>query len=329
MSGAGALRRQRRTFDVWPGFVDALATLLMVIIFLLLVFVLAQFFLSNLLSGREQTISRMHRQIAELTDVLAMERKSQANLKDQFDIVSSELEASIKAKDGLAGQIASHAEALESEKKLSAEARDELALLNRQMAALREQLAALAAALEVSEKENEAKKTEIVALGQRLNVALAGKVEELARYRSEFFGKLREILGKQKGVRIEGDRFVFSSEVLFASGSAELNGAGKTQLAQLAATLVETAKRIPGNINWVLRVDGHTDNLPIKTDRFPSNWELSTARAISVLRFLASQGISEERMVAAGFGEFHPLDQAKDENARSRNRRIELRLDSK
>jgi chemotaxis protein MotB len=157
-------------------------------------------------------------------------------------------------------------------------------------------------------------------------VALASKVQELARYRSEFFGRLREVLGKRKDVRIVGDRFVFQSEVLFETGSAELGGAGQQQLGQLARALTEIAARIPKDLPWVLRVDGHTDRIPIHTPEFRSNWELSTARAISVVRFLIDQGIPADHLAATGFGEHQPLDPGLSEAALRRNRRIELKL---
>ena len=169
----------------------------------------------------------------------------------------------------------------------------------------------------------------IADLGRRLNLALAGKVEELQRYRSEFFGRLRELLGNRAGIRVVDDRFVFQSEVLFASGSAALEVAGERQMAQLALTLLEIAREIPPDIPWILRVDGHTDSVPIRTTQFPSNWELSTARAISVVRYLTSQGIPPERLAATGFGEFQPIDRRDDEIGFRRNRRIELKLTSR
>jgi chemotaxis protein MotB len=169
----------------------------------------------------------------------------------------------------------------------------------------------------------------IANLGQRLNTALASKVQELAGYRSEFFGRLRKVLGNRQGIQIVGDRFVFQSEVLFASGSDELAPAGRLQMAKLGETLKEISAGIPSDINWVLRVDGHTDRIPIKTLQFPSNWELSAARAISVVKFLVSQGIPANRFAATGFGEFQPLDARNDEFAFRRNRRIELKLDQR
>ena len=182
--------------------------------------------------------------------------------------------------------------------------------------------ARLNAALDAADAKAKDQQAQIVDLGQKLNRALASKVEELARYRSEFFGKLREALAGQRDVQIVGDRFVFQSEVLFPSGSAQLQPAGEKQLAEVAQRLIEIASRIPKDINWVLQVDGHTDDKPINNVVFPSNWELSAARAIAVVKFLHSQGIPNERLVAAGYGEYQPLSAIDT----ARNRRIELKL---
>ena len=221
------------------------------------------------------------------------------------------------------------ARSFSDEQKISAAAKAQVTLLNRQIAAIRRQIAALNAALEASESKDKTQQVEIANLGQRLNAALASKVQELARYRSEFFGRLREALGNRRDIQIVGDRFVFQSEVLFASGSDHLAANGTAQLAKLAKTLKEIAAGIPKDINWVLRVDGHTDRVPISTPKFPSNWELSTARAISVVKYLISQGIPPSRFAASGFGEFQPLDSRDDEIAYRRNRRIELKLDQR
>lgn len=215
---------------------------------------------------------------------------------------------------------------LSQEKLITTSARKHVELLNRQIAALRQQLARLEAALDVSEKKSKDQKVQIVDLGRRLNLALASKVEELARYRSEFFGRLREVLGTRKDIRIVGDRFVFQSEVLFSSGSATLSEGGRQQIARLTRTLLQISKTIPKGLNWVLRVDGHTDILPIATTRFPSNWELSATRAIAVVKTMTGLGVAPNRLVAAGFGEFQPIDPREDEIGFRRNRRIEFKL---
>ena len=435
---AALARRAQRSTNIWPGFVDALATLLLVLMFLVMVFVLAQFFLNEALSGRDAALQKLESQVSELADLLGLERAQGAELRLNIAQLSEELQASVALRDDLnatiealtlraetaeqtterlnkaleeafatieadktklasqsselaalstraesaeeraarlkkaledayatveadkakievqvrelaaltqsvaalralkeeletkitemSGKLGESEAAVIAERDISESARARLALLNRQMAALREQLAQLSAVLEASEVLSKKQKVQIANLGKRLNAALATKVQELSRYRSEFFGRLREVLGRQPGVRIVGDRFVFQSEVLFASGSAELGEAGKEQLGRLADTLREISIKIPKDIDWILRIDGHTDKLPIKTAQFPSNWELSSARAISVVKFLKSREIPANRLVAAGFGEHQPLDDRDDEIGYRRNRRIELKL---
>ncbi|MGH6945961.1 MAG: peptidoglycan -binding protein [Kiloniellales bacterium] len=438
MQSAGR-RASRRTFNVWPGFVDALSSLLLVIIFVLLVFIISHFFLSIALTGRDEALQRLETQVNELANLLSLERSASAELRLNVAQLSAELQSSLAAREELSSQIAAfgsererlqsalaEAEAKEAQARAALEqleettaadrekvelqlaeiaalqqAREELArrlteadaenakvakeledaykaidadkekierllseiailqslrdeltnrlasaeeatseqqrltedaerqvlILNRQIQALRQQLARIAAALEASEAEAKQQDVQIADLGRRLNVALASKVQELARYRSEFFGRLREVLGDNPNIRIVGDRFVFQSEVLFATGSAELGEPGKVQLSRFAATLKEIAAKIPPGIDWILRVDGHTDRRPINTFAFPSNWELSTARAVSVVKYLITEGIPPERLVAAGFGEFYPLEEGNGEADWERNRLIELNID--
>ena len=381
-------RNQHRT-DIWPGFVDALAALLMVIIFLLMVFVIAQFFLNDALTGRDEALERLQVQVSDLADLLSLERQANEELRASTAKLSDELQASISISDGLKKQvknlklqaktaeelaanlknelalslsnIGANEEIIESqltqinalrndveslkalreeleekvtqllskvsnkdeqlitEKKLSQTARTQIALLNKQVAALRKQILQIANILEASEKIAKQRRVKIANLGKRLNAALASKVQELARYRSEFFGRLRDVLGSQPGIRIVGDRFVFQSEVLFSKGSDQLENEGQKQIQQLAGTLREITVKIPKNIDWILRVDGHTDQIPIRTTRFPSNWELSTARAISVVKFLVQRGISPTNLAATGFGEFQPIDPRDTEEAYIRN----------
>lgn len=382
----GLSRRRNRDVNTWPGFVDALATLLMVIIFLLMIFVVAQVYLGAALSGRDQALNDLTAQVNELTNLLSLERTNNqrmeleltqlttelSNTSDQRDelrdraaalasqlsaaeLSADEMEKKLlaalanleekeaelstareKADEQMADQesrieelsalLASRAAELEDEKKLSTEAQAQVAALNQQMLALRQQLQKIQAALEVSERENEDKQAQIVNLGQRLNAALATKVAELQRYRSEFFGRLREVLGDRQDIRVVGDRFVFQSEVLFTSGSADLGEEGQEQLAKLGDTLKTISAEIPDDIDWVMRVDGHTDKVPIRNLKFASNWELSAARAISVVKFLIERGVPPNRLVAAGFGEYQPLDNRDDEIAYRRNRRIEFKI---
>ncbi len=522
-------RRNRQALDIWPGFVDALATLLMVIIFLLMIFVISQLYLNDALVGRDAALDRLNRQIADMAEQLGLERAANEDLRANIDSVSQQLRTSLSRRDDLeselstlrgqrnailsqldaavtdrdrllsaladaegrladlevraaatrnelndnrqrlqrneqalaanrvalsesqaalaasqaaldesqaalaqnqaslnetqaaldasAANLAATQQELEITQKAAADqeivlsqsrrdledayatidankktieaqltdldrlsrdivalqalrndllqtvsdleaanlakdeeleiteetlqtnlqaldesteaallARAEAARLAQEVEALKEQMGRLNRLLEESEAKDAEQQAQIVDLGRRLNVALASKVQELARYRSEFFGRLREILGNRSDVQIVGDRFVFQSEVLFSQGSDELGEEGRTQLGQLAETLITISSNIPDEINWVLRVDGHTDSIPISTSRFPSNWELSAARAISVVKFLSAQGIPEQRLAATGFGEYQPLDPAENQAAYRKNRRIELKL---
>ena len=382
---ATAARRNRRSIDIWPGYVDALAALLMVVIFVLLVFVVAQAMLSRTVSMQDLELAALHREIAELTRQLGLAEEQNDALQDKTSALSSliselmgekvelnaRLDALTSANAGLEEDLAGLSEAraalamesatlsealagsreetgalirrlrateqtlaqrgaeLDEERSISAAARAELALLNRQILELRRRLEEIATALAAAEAVKQAQEAEIADLGKRLNIALAREVNRLSRYQSEFFGRLREVLGESPDIRVEGDRFVFSSELLFASGTADLGERGRTQLVRFAATLRELAARIPDDLDWVLRVDGHTDRVPIRTARYASNWELSTARAVEVVRFLIDQRIPPRRLVAAGFGEYHPLDPGNSPTALARNRRIEFKLTSR
>lgn len=334
-------RRRERGVDYWPGFVDALATLLLAIMFLLSVFVLAQFLLSQEITGRDQVLNRLNAQINELTQLLALERSGAQDLEDSLATLRASLEQveadrsrlqQLLEQDAGAGsqaqaRIGSLSQELDEERQVSQRAMSQVELLNQQIQALRNQIAALEGALELSEARDREANVKIADLGRRLNVALAQRVQELNRYRSDFFGRLREILSDREGIRIVGDRFVFQSEVLFPSGSEQINPAGQEEMRRLAEAILELQREIPPEISWVLRVDGHTDNIPLSgTGRFRDNWELSTARSTSVVKFLIENGVPPERLVAAGFGEFQPLDDADTAEARDRNRRIELKL---
>ncbi|MEE2950556.1 MAG: peptidoglycan -binding protein [Pseudomonadota bacterium] len=333
-------RRAERGVDYWPGFVDALSTLLLAIMFLLSVFVLAQFLLSREISGKDAVLDRLNSQIAELTQLLALERSAGQDYEDQIATLRASLAGITDERDQLqtalnsgAGsvaeanqQLSALQENLEDERSISQRAQSQIELLNQQLAALRQQIAALEAALEASETRDRESQTKIADLGRRLNVALAQRVQELSRYRSDFFGRLREILAGRDNIRIVGDRFVFQSEVLFSSGSADLQAAGTDELDQIATAIKEIAREIPSDINWIIRVDGHTDNVPVSSNRFIDNWELSTARADAVVRYLVDQGVPGEHLAAAGFGEFQPLEEGDSPEARSRNRRIEFKL---
>ncbi len=308
-------RGRREVMNYWPGFVDALSTLLLGIIFMLTVFVVVQFFLSQEVTGK----TSLEETIAQLRASLSGAESERDRIKGLYEGLSSGANTAQSQVGALNSQI-------ESEKRVSARALAQVELLNQQISALRRQLSALEAALDLSEKRDKDAQTRIADLGQRLNLALAQRVQELSRYRSEFFGRLHAILGNRPDIRVVGDRFVFQSEVFFDSGSAAVRPEGLVELDKLAGALLELEKQIPKEIAWVLRIDGHTDVRPIVTAQFPSNWALSSARAISVVQYLIAKGISPQRLVAAGFGEFQPLDNERTEDAYRRNRRIELKL---
>ncbi|MGI9303818.1 MAG: peptidoglycan -binding protein [Gammaproteobacteria bacterium] len=457
---------RRRSNDIWPGFVDALASILMVFIFMLLVFVLAQFFLSDMLAGRDKALDELAQRVNELADTLSLERDASAELRAEITDLTSRLRATLEERDGLRASLAltsrrareaggraqasedrvtelkalleetqrmvsadketirlklleiaslqqdiyalreireeleakvgsvadtlklrdnslaearEQSEALEQEvgslrdrskalatqladerertrlaqvdideknigieelslrigeadralveeRELSKQAQSQVALLNQQIESLRRQISQLSAALQLSETTVDEQKVKLDELGQKLNLALAQRVQELSRYRSDFFGRLREVLGNHPDISVVGDRFLFQSELLFASGSADIGAAGKQQLEKLADTLKSVSEDIPEDIDWILRIDGHTDARPIRTRRYPSNWELSTARAVSIVNYLVAQGIPAQRLAATGFAEFRPIDDRKTLQANARNRRIELKL---
>ncbi|MCB1952723.1 MAG: peptidoglycan -binding protein [Zoogloeaceae bacterium] len=370
-----SLGRRRRGIDFWPGFVDALAALLMVMIFVILIFTIGQFVLTDAVSGRDRALAQLNAELSELAEQLSLETNARKKATVQLGELSASLASTESARQALdvrlqsteaaraeseAARAASEAEglrliadiaalqrlkaeleaesarlasqldstgtALKEKTELSERSIAQVELLNRQLAALRTQLEQLNEALGAAETAARSKDLEIEELGKKLNVALASRVQKLARYRSEFFGRLREVLDKRDDVQIVGDRFVFSSEVLFDSASDNVSEAGKNQLAKLASTLKGIAREIPADLPWVLQVDGHTDRLPINTERFPSNWELSTARALSIVKFLRAQGIEPQRLAATGYGEFHPLDERDTPAAYAKNRRIELKL---
>jgi len=375
-------RNVRAADNIWPGFVDALSSLLLVLIFLLVVFVLAEFFLGRILSGRDESLVRLNLQVLELADLLSLEQAANNDMRGEMTQLSAQLQASTADRDELAGQVnlllarqrdlladlksadstvdetetsvddlklqlaaalamveaaqvterqsrdrtADAQSELAEARRISSTAQRQVALLNHQIAQLRIQLASIQQALEISESAVSDQNIQIADLGSRLNVALAKKVEELSRYQSECFGRLGEILAGRSDVSIEGDRFVIQSGVLFETGAATLGEEGGRQIADLAGLLLEISSEIPPEVNWILRIDGHTDKRPINTFEFKSNWQLSAARAITVAQGLIDAGLPPERVMAAGFGEFHPIDRNENDDAYRRNRRIELKL---
>ena len=366
----------------WPGFVDALATLLMVIIFVLMVFVLIQVNLAYRVSGQDATLGEMRQQLASLGELLNIERRASADLAANLAQITNQLNASKTNKDELQAQLANVQAAIAArnsqiaaltvkqadteaalaaarnslEERLGAlqlaegqlamaqaqnqsaanridalraettASKAEIAQMTGVLAALRLRIEELTSLLAEKDRQATQDKVAIASLGRSLNNALASRVQELQRFRSEFFGRLRDVLKGRDDVQIVGDRFVFQSEVLFAQGHAEIAVEGQDQLAKLAVALADIATKIPEDINWVLQVDGHTDDVPIRAGRYADNWDLSTERALSVVRFLNQQGLPANRLAAAGYGEFQPLDAADNDDARRKNRRIELKI---
>ncbi|MDC9701098.1 MAG: peptidoglycan -binding protein [Alphaproteobacteria bacterium] len=326
--------------NYWPSFVDVMTSLMLVLIFLLSIFMVAQLFLSQEIQSKDTILNRLNSEINELTKLLSLESDNKKRLTKELNLLNvslldseterKQLQALVKAhtsqKAATQKNIIKLQTSLKSEKKISTAFLKKIEMLNQQIFALRSQLSALASILEAVEKKDREKNVKIADLGQRLNIALAQKIQLLAHYRSDFFGKLRDILGTRSDIRILGDRFVFQSEVLFDTGSDQLNSAGQLEIDKIAKALLDLEKEISSEIKWILRVDGHTDERPIRSERFPSNWELSVARALSVVHHLIIGGVSPKRLVAAGFGQYQPLTNETDEESLRKNRRIELKL---
>jgi len=350
----GSKRRTRSTINVWPGYVDALSALLMLIIFMLLIYVVSQLYLSQTLSDKDSELARLNSQLQEISQLLGLEQEQTDALEQAMSTLQTEygdtlalneqLSDSLEAEreNRLEQQYNAEAQALrvedleksvtqteaelENESLLSQSQRAIILRLSNQITALQDQLSRITAALRLQENLTAEKAAELKDVGKRLNTLLAERVNQLERFQSEFFGRLREILQDNENIRIVGDRFLLPSELLFASGSASLGESGKRELDKLANVLLDVVSAIPGDIDWILRIDGHTDRIPINTAEFPSNWELSTARAVSVVRYLASKDVPEKRMAAAGFGEFFPVATGNTPDALQQNRRIEVKL---
>ena len=375
---AGLRNRNRRVADIWPGFVDAISTLLLVLIFLLSLFLASEFFLSKMLSNKEDALEGLNLQIFQLSELLSLEKKENKDLSNTISALNNKLNSVNFSSDLMTMEISNLKEKnidlnnliadlknnkneiikniqnlnvdnknlelkirellatlsatkvklnkAEEEIELSEAAKNQVTILNIQVADLREQLAAIESLLDIRREELKKKDVQIAELGKKLNTALAVKVGELTKYKSEFFGRLREILGNRKDVQIVGDRFIFQSEVLFESGSADIGVNGINELNQLSKILIDITDKIPSDIPWVLQIQGHTDQNPISTVLYPSNWELSSARAISVGRVLISSGINPNKISVAGFAEFQPLSVGDDEETLRKNRRIEIKL---
>lgn len=343
----GSKRRSRSATNVWPGYVDALSALLMLVIFMLLVYVVSQLYLSQTLSDRNTELARLNQRLNEISQLLGLEQSKTEALEQQMASVQDDYSDSLSRNEDLqarldasrnqlmqqsadaearAARLASMNEELEDQDQLSASQQAMILRLSNQIASLQAQLRQITAALKLQKEETAEKEDELKDVSQRLNTLLAERVNQLEQYQSEFFSRLRDILATNENIRVVGDRFLLPSELLFASGSAQLGDEGKSELDKLAEVLLDVVAAIPGDIDWILRIDGHTDLVPINTPQFPSNWELSTARAVAVVRYLAAQGVPERRMVAAGFGEFFPVASGTTPDALQKNRRIELKL---
>lgn len=370
--------RTRSSADIWPGFVDAISTLLLVLIFLLTIFVSSEFLLSKLLSNKDDALEGLNIQINQLTELLSLEKKENKNLtttisrlneklnnaglasdllsmefsdlknknmelnrllnslKDSNSVIkrdnikletqNDKLEAELKELIITLRATSVKLQTAEEEIKLSEAAKNQVNLLNMQIVELRDQLNIIQNLLDINSEEIKKKDLQIIELGKKLNTALAVKVGELNQYKSEFFGRLRSILGNREDILIVGDRFIFQSEVLFESGSAEVGREGLIQLRNLSRILLDITKDIPNDIPWVLQIQGHTDQNPINTPLYPSNWELSAARAISVGRVLINSGVNSNKISVAGFAEFQPLEFGTDSDSLRKNRRIEIKL---
>jgi chemotaxis protein MotB len=313
------IRHRRRSFDIWPGFVDALTSLIMVMIFMLLIFAIGQFVLSDTLAGKNQSLETLNARMAQLTNRVTLSEDARRSLDARVAELAAALgttrderdryKTSLDEQSGRATALSTDIQTLDA--------------LKRQLEA---DVAQLAAKLNVSSQDLQARDAKIADLDKQLKEALAQRVNELENYRSEFFGKLREALGQREDVRVVGDRFVLPSDVLFASGSADLGADAQARLTHLVNTVREISKKIPEKIDWVLRIDGHTDRAPIATDRFPSNWELSTARAVAIVKYMVDQGIPAQHVSANGFGQYQPIDSADNPAAYAKNRRIEFQL---
>ena len=368
--------RRRHVDYTWPGFVDALSSLLMVIIFVLMIFVLSQFFLSQKMSGQDEALVKLKSNLIELSELLSLERESNIaltsdlsilekkiiGLKEQFekekivnDRNNEELKNNVKIIDfnknkikeldailnkkiqeaklysknmiDLSQNLEKKEGKIKKKDALLRASQEEVNKLTRASIQLRNKLSQLQTLLSAYKAKDKKEKIKTLNIGKDLNSALARKVEELQRFKSEFFGRVRELIKGRPEIRVVGDRFVFQSEVLFSTGSVEIGPKGQLEMVRLAATLMEIEKSLPTDIDWILQIEGHTDNLPVKNGQiYKDNWELSTKRALSVLRYLIKQGIKPSRLSASGYGSFQPVDKKNNPQARKKNRRIEMKI---
>ena len=368
--------RKKQLDYTWPGFVDALSSLLMVIIFVLMIFVISQFFISQKMSGQDEALIKLKNNLTELSELLSLERDTTSELTSQLSVLEEKIvvikEELLKEKEitkqyqeeirGTKNIIALNESeinelkiALEEKIKNTTQLRNEVSDLDKQVnqknleiqskdkilkankeevnqlisttLKLKNKLTQLQTLLSAYKAKDKKENVKTLNLGKDVNSALARRVEELEKFKSDFFGRVKELIKGRKEIRVVGDRFVFQSEVLFSLGSEELGVEGQLEMQKLAATLMEIEKSLPTDIDWILQIEGHTDSLPVKKGQtYRDNWELSTKRALSVLRFLIKQGIDPNRLSASGYGSFQPIDKKNTKSARMKNRRIEMKI---
>ena len=368
--------RKKQLDYTWPGFVDALSSLLMVIIFVLMIFVISQFFISQKMSGQDEALIKLKKNLTELSELLSLERGTTSELTSQLSVLEekivvikeellkekeitkqyqeeirgtkniialneseiNELKIALEEKIKNTTQLSNEVSDLDkqvNQKNLEIQSKDKILKANKEEVnqlisttlKLKNKLTQLQTLLSAYKAKDKKENVKTLNLGRDVNSALARRVEELEKFKSDFFGRVKELIKGRKEIRVVGDRFVFQSEVLFSLGSEELGVEGQLEMQKLAATLMEIEKSLPTDIDWILQIEGHTDSLPVKKGQtYRDNWELSTKRALSVLRYLIKQGIDPNRLSASGYGSFQPIDKKNTKSARMKNRRIEMKI---
>ena len=347
-------RKNLYEINYWPGFVDVLGTLLIVTIFTVLISTITQIYFNDQLEVKRGEISNLDDEVKELIEQLGgVTRKKKEvekrflEFKNQFEkleadknklnenlsknqyilkMKNKELSDLVSERGSLLEKIQKRNEKLDTLSFENKKYEIDIFEMKRNIEKLNNRLNELSGLLIAAEEKDKTNKVKIENLGKKLNQALAGKLQEISKYQSEFFRKIKEALGNREDIIVSGDRFIFPSEVFFESGSDIIQEAGREKLYEIAVSLKEISEKIPKKIDWILRIDGHTDKVPINNERFKSNWHLSSSRAINIVKFFIKEGISPSRLVAAGFGEYSPLLLDDNEQAYEKNRRIEIKL---
>lgn len=354
-------KKKLNQINIWPGFVDVLATLLIVTIFTIMISSITQIYFNDVLSKKKIQITKLDEEIIKIGDLLSMEKKENLSLEEKNKILDvsiknlnkkilfleseekkNELEIKLnlnkisllneknknltKNLENKKNQNILLNDSIEENKKEMNKNLISIKNLENNIVKLNKQISQLSDLLSESEKRDKKNKVVIKNLGKKLNLALAGKVQELSNYQSIFLKKIKESLANRSDVIISGDRFIFPSEIFFESANDQLGVNGNLELKKIAKSLREVSQIIPKDIDWVLRIDGHTDKRPISNQKFSSNWHLSSSRAINIVNFLINEGVSPKRLVAAGFGEYSPILDLNTEEAFKKNRRIEIKL---